>query len=170
MSAGPLVLGVADLLARSGRHRDEHLEATFDDLVVASSRVPLGESLRIDVHLESLNEALVVKGTTTAPWVGECRRCLGPIEATMAAPILEVFEDEPTEGETQPLLGGVIDLTTVVREAVLLELPLAPLCREDCQGLCVHCGADRNAEDCGCAPSDHDPRWSALDQLRFDET
>ena len=127
-----------------------------------------GEALGVDLSLESLNEALVVKGTATVPWTGECRRCLGAIEETALVPILEVFEDEPTEGETQPLRGGEIDVEPVVREAVLLDLPLAPVCRPDCQGLCPQCGADRNQGDCGCRGEAGDPRWSALDDLRFD--
>jgi uncharacterized protein len=53
-----------------------------------------------------------------------------------------------------------------VREAVLLDLPLAPLCRPDCAGLCPECGADLNAGDCGHRPNATDPRWTALDDLR----
>jgi uncharacterized protein len=55
-------------------------------------------------------------------------------------------------------------LRPLVRDALLLELPLAPLCREDCRGLCAHCGADLNDGPCDCAPP-RDPRWDALDVL-----
>ena len=168
MARRDLILGVADLLARPGRRRDEHLEVELDDLVVLGSRVAEGEAVRIDVRLEALNEAVVVKGTTAAPWSGECRRCLGPVQATLHAPILEIFEAEPTEGETRPLQGDSVDVEPVVREAVLLELPLAPLCRTDCAGLCPQCGTDRNQMDCGCAQEVADHRWAGLDQLHFE--
>ncbi|HEV2809083.1 MAG TPA: DUF177 domain-containing protein [Acidimicrobiales bacterium] len=168
MAHRDLILGVADLLARPGRRRDEHLEVELEDLVVLGSRVAEGEAVRIDVRLEALNEAVVVKGTAAAPWSGECRRCLGPVRATLHAPILEIFEAEPTEGETRPLHGDSVDVEPVVREAVLLELPLAPLCRADCAGLCPQCGTDRNQVDCRCAQEVGDRRWAGLDQLHFE--
>ena len=65
--------------------------------------------------------------------------------------------------------GLEIDLEPVAREAVLLELPLAPLCREDCEGLCDQCGADRNEDPGHAHEAPGDARWSALDSLRFDE-
>ncbi len=163
-----LTLGVADLPSRPGRRREEHLEAEVGDLAVLGSQVAQGKALRIDLLLEALNEAVVVKGTAAATWVGECRRCLRPLEETLHAPILEIFEIAPTEGETHPLAGDLIDVGPVVREAVLLELPLAPLCRPDCAGLCPQCGTDRNEGQCDCAEEAPDPRWADLDQLRLE--
>ncbi len=167
--AGGLLLGVGDLLARPGERRDESLDAVLDGLRVLGSKVPEGAPVHLELHLQSVNTGVVVKGTTAAPWVGECRRCLRPVEATLTAAILEIYEPDPTEGETQPLQGDHIDVEPVAREAVLLELPLAPLCRHDCAGLCPECGADLNQGACGCAVEQSDPRWAALDDLRFDE-
>ena len=166
---GALTIGVADLLRRPGNHREEHLEAVLGELAVAGSRVPDGAPIVIDVRLESVNEGIVVRGGVEAPWIGECRRCLRPIESTVRADVYEVFEDEPVEGETNKLDVDRIDLEPVAREAVLLELPLAPLCQEDCAGLCPECGADRNERDCGHALEVRDDRWAALDELRFDD-
>jgi uncharacterized protein len=163
-----LTLGVADLLSRPSRRREEHLEVEVGDLTVVGSLVAEGEALKIDLLLEALNEAVVVKGTAAAVWQGECRRCLRPLQETLRAPILEIFEVDPTEGETHPLVGDLIDIEPVVREAVLLELPLAPLCRADCAGLCPQCGTDRNEAPCECADEAHDPRWAGLDQLHLE--
>ena len=167
-AGGGLTVGVADLLRRPGQWREESLEALVDGLRVTGSEVPEGAPVHLDLRLESVNEGVVVKGTTAAPWVGECRRCLRPVEATLSAPILEVFEISATEGETRSLLGTSIDLEPVAREAVLLELPLAPLCRDDCAGLCPQCGTDRNLTDCACPTDDVDPRWAGLNDLRFE--
>lgn len=166
---GPLTVDVADLLRRPGRRRAQSLDAVLDGLQVLGSHVPEGEPVHVEVDLESLNEGLVVKGRTEAPWVGECRRCLRPVAARLTSPILEVYETDPSEGETQPLDGTEIDLEPVAREAVLLELPLAPLCADDCAGLCPRCGADRNEVACGCVVDEPDPRWAGLEDLRFDE-
>jgi uncharacterized protein len=165
----PLVVGVADLLRRPGNHREEHLEAILDGLEVLGSKVPEGARVALDLRLESLNEGIVATGTVTAPWVGECRRCLGAVTGVLVAEVQEIFEDKPVDGETSKLDGDRVDLEPLARESVLLDLPLAPLCREDCEGLCPECGADRNEVDCGHTAVPADPRWAALDQLKLDE-
>ena len=60
----------------------------------------------------------------------------------------------------------LVDLAPLVHDAILLDLPLAPLCREDCRGLCPHCGIDRNDASCDCQVPIN-PRWATLDELRF---
>lgn len=168
MAGKELTLVVADLLRRSGQRRDTELEAVLPDLAVLQTRVPDGAAVALALHLESVNEGIVATGTARAPWTSVCRRCLRPVSATLEATLLEVFEADPVEGETQPLRGVEIDLEPVAREAILLGLPLAPLCREDCAGLCPECGVDLNEGGCGCVVEAVDPRWAALDELRFD--
>jgi len=157
------------MLRRPGSVRDETRSAALDGLAVLSSAVPEGAAIEVRAHLESVNEGVVLTGSVVAPWTGECRRCLRTVVGEIDAPLLEVFEAEPTEGETRTLDGLEIDLEPVAREAVLLELPLAPLCRGDCAGLCDQCGADRNDDPGHAHEAPGDPRWSALDSLRFDE-
>ncbi|MFZ9157663.1 MAG: YceD family protein, partial [Ilumatobacteraceae bacterium] len=65
-----------------------------------------------------------------------------------------------------PIENDQIDLATMVRESVLLDLPDSPVCRPDCAGLCPACGADRNLGDCGCRIETPDPRWAGLDAIR----
>lgn len=167
--AGPLVIGVAELLRRPGSTREELREAILDDLSTSTATVPDGAPITVEVRLEAVNEGIVVRGTVSAPWRGECRRCLRAIESVLVADVLEVFEDEPVEGETSKLDHDRVDLEPLAREAVLLGLPLAPLCQDDCLGLCAECGADRNAGDCGHTVEVADDRWSALSQITFDE-
>ena len=165
----PFLVQVADLLRRPGETRELTVEGVLPGLEVSASRVPEGEAVRLDARLQSVNEGIVLTGHVSAPWAGECRRCLRPVTGTLDAQVLEVFETEPTEGETRLLDGVQIDVEPVLREAVLLDLPLAPLCRDDCAGLCAECGALRDEVDCGHGVGDVDPRWGALSELRFDE-
>jgi uncharacterized protein len=163
-----LVVPVADLLRRPGSVREEHREAVMDGLVVSGNAVPEASPVAVDAYLESVNEGIVVTGHVRAPWRGECRRCLRPVEGEVDATVLEVFETEPVEGETRRLAGTTIDLEPVAREAVLLELPLAPLHSELCRGLCDQCGADLNEDPTHTHGDERDPRWEALDSLRFE--
>jgi uncharacterized protein len=168
-AVGTLAVGVADLLSRPGNTRHEHLEAVLGELAVLGSHVPANGTVVLDLELQSVNDGIVAKGTVQAPWVGECRRCLQPVERVLEADVLEIFEDNPVDGETRQLDHDRIDLEPVARETILLELPLAPLCKDDCAGLCAECGADRNTVDCGHGQELGDARWSALDQLRFED-
>jgi uncharacterized protein len=80
----------------------------------------------------------------------------------------ERFVDERGPGDDDAYLveDDFVDLAPLAHDAIFLDLPLAPLCREDCQGLCPHCGIDRNEESCDCRGA-VDLRWATLDELRF---
>lgn len=75
----------------------------------------------------------------------------------------ELGEDEL---EVVTVAGDELDTDPLVLEQVLLNLPMKPLCRPDCKGLCPRCGVDRNVEACGCEVASTDPRWSALADLK----
>jgi len=107
-----------------------------------------------------------VTGTVSASWSGECRRCLEPAADAAVATVDERYQYAVTDPDAFPIDNDQLDLVPLVREAVLLELPDAPLCRPDCAGLCGVCGANLNAGECGCRTQQADPRWAALDELR----
>ena len=164
------MLHVGPLLRAPGSRRAEQVRAPVSAAVVSASEVPGDEDVAADLVVEAVNgPAVVVTGTVTAPWAGECVRCLGPARGNLRVAVRELYEPGSDAEETYPLLGDQIDLEPLVRDAVLLELPLAPLCSEECQGLCPVCGVNRNETSCTCAAEARDPRWSALDQLRAAE-
>ena len=167
---GPLVQHVTELRRHLGARNPVTGPVVLDGLALSTAWVPTGAALELDLVLEAIFDGVTVSGTVTAPWQGECRRCLGPVEGRLAVDVQEVFETRPTEGETWPLVGDEIDLEPVVRDAVLLSLPLAPLCAEDCAGPApdaypatveaeeVDDGGDRDGPPV-------DPRWAALRDL-----
>jgi uncharacterized protein len=118
--------------------------------------------------LEGVPGGVVARGEVVAPWEGDCRRCLATVRGELRPRVLEVFERSPDPEQTYPLMGDQLDLKPMARDAVLLELPQAPLCSERCPGLCPLCGADLNEGVCGCQTEVGDPRWAALDVLRQD--
>lgn len=134
------------------------------DLEVTGSRVPDDLPVELDVVLEAVLGGISATGVVRFSWVGACRRCLGRAAGVRAVDVAEIFTPESDGEDSYPLLGDLVDLEPLLRDAVLLELPPAPLCRADCRGLCPTCGADRNATACRCGPG-LDPRWSALEQL-----
>ena len=167
----PFLVQVAALRKQNGASRTEHREGLIPGLGAVSVVVPDDAPVVLDVTLSSYPGGITADGTASTSWRGECRRCGGPVAGTVVARVKERFA--PTGGtnrdeEAYPLTGDELDLEPLARDAVLLELPLAPLCLEDCAGLCPTCGANRNTETCDCAPP-LDPRWAALDDLRGED-
>src|SRR5215218_4717895 len=151
----PFVVNVADLVNKPGARRRERIEGRLPGpVIVVDSMLRTEVPVVVDVLLEWVSDGLLATGTVEGAWEGPCRRCLKPVQANHR------------EGETYRLGHDFVDLEPLAREALVLDLPLAPLCREDCRGLCPTCGADLNLGDCDCPPADIDPRWAALDVLR----
>ena len=102
-----------------------------------------GSDVELSLRFEAVVEGVLVSGTATVAVSGECARCLDPVQWDETVPFTELYLHEPgPEEEELPVLDGdFLDLEPVVRDAVVLALPLAPLCRDDCPGLCVECGS-----------------------------
>ncbi len=152
-------LGTAERVERSG---------VIEGLATVSVSVPDGAPVTVDVVLSSFPGGIMAAGTVEAPWRGECRRCGGQVEGRVVASVRERFVRDGgllDDEEAYPFSEDVVDLEPMTRDAVLLELPLAPLCSEDCRGLCPECGTNWNLSGCECS-GPVDPRWSALDRLR----
>ena len=132
--------------------------------------VPEGADVQLDLRLESVLEGVVVSGTVRVPLAGECVRCLDSITEALETEFAELFVHPGSEGdeETHWIEDDAVDLDPVVRDAVVLALPLQPVCEPDCPGLCSRCGA-RLADDPGHGHAEVDPRWAALGQLAGSE-
>ena len=125
-------------------HRDVQLPARLEVDVIG---ILAGDQVSLDVRLESVVEGVLVSGTASAPVTGQCARCLDPLMDSLEVELTELFAypDSATDGSTDPdevsrVVDGLVDLEPVVRDAMLLALPQAPLCIEDCPGLCPECG------------------------------
>jgi DUF177 domain-containing protein len=163
----PLRIPIADLLRKTGAVRDLDVSARIADLGNGAATVPEDEPVRVVGTLERIGEGVVVRGTVHAPWHAACSRCLQPVEGAIDVHVDELFESAPLAGETYQLDEDALDLLPLVRDVLLLELPTAPLCREDCAGICPQCGADWNATACECRTDEPDPRWAALRSLEL---
>jgi uncharacterized protein len=165
--ARPFIVPSAALRKQVGSSRHEHRRGSIPGLAALGVVVPDEAEVDIDLTLSSYPGGIMAVGAVTAPWVGECRRCGGPVSGTVVSSVRERFAPAGGSGQDEdayPLSGDKLDLEPLARDAVLLDLPLAPLCTEACLGLCPRCGANWNLAACDCPP-ELDPRWSALDSL-----
>jgi uncharacterized protein len=126
--------------------------------------VQVAGSLRVD----NLEGRCILRGELAAQGLVACGRCLQDYTLEFAVPVELVIlrdtghEDDDSDTPVVHQRDGVVDLSESVREAVVLAVPQMRVCREDCRGLCVQCGADLNQGDCGCTDDDVDPRWDGL--------
>src|SRR5580704_6938936 len=159
-----------------------------DDLRLELIGVPAGADVALEVRFEAVSEGVLATGTAAVPLAGECARCLAPLTSSATAGFQELYlyadgkhdrhdrhdkhdeQEEQDAEELHYLNGDLLDLEPVFRDAVVLALPMSPLCREDCPGLCAECGAP--LADAGPGHQHEagvDPRWAALKQLNDTE-
>ncbi len=166
----PFVLDTREVGRRPGTRKDYRRDVDAPaQLGLDMIGVPEGSPLELVVRLESVTEGVLATGTVTGELHGECGRCLIDFTDDLDVDFVELFAypnsatDETTdEDEVARLQGDHLDLEPLVRDVVVLGLPLTPLCRPDCAGLCSECG--ERLDD---LPPDHshtqlDPRWAAL--------
>jgi uncharacterized protein len=128
--------------------------------------VPAGTPVTLDLRLESVMEGVLVSGDVHATVAAECGRCLDPLTDDLDVDVQELFAYEATDDDEQPVLtGDFVDLEPVVRDAVVLGLPLNPVCDDMCRGLCPSCGARLADVDPDHSHDSVDPRWAALASL-----
>ncbi|MDQ1730788.1 MAG: hypothetical protein QOK10_947 [Pseudonocardiales bacterium] len=168
----PFVLDTRDVGRQPGSMRDYRRSVDAPaQLGLDMIGVPEGAPLELLVRLESVTEGVLATGTVTGQLRGQCGRCLSDFTSALNVDFVELFAypnsttDATTDvDEVSRLEGDHLDLEPVVRDTVVLSLPLTPLCRPDCAGLCSQCG-ERLEE----LPADHshqqlDPRWAALSE------
>lgn len=148
------------------RQLDLHLPAP-EDLGVDMIGVPKDADVELDIRLEAVMEGVLVTGTASAPLSGECARCLDPVASQIEVEFQELFfySAEDAGEDDQVLDGFLLDLEPAFRDAVVLALPLSPVCREDCRGLCAECGIRLADAEPGHRHERVDARWAALQRL-----
>ena len=177
-----------ELPRRAGEMKEYQLDLEIVEPVgVALVAVPAGDVIEVDMRLESVTEGVLLSADIYAIARGECIRCLDPVEIEVERKIQELYRYEPTadkggkrnkraakveeddldSDEELWLDGSVLNLEIPIRDAIVLDLPVNPLCSEECQGLCPDCG-----EKWEMLPSDHaheavDARWAGLKGLDF---
>lgn len=185
---GAFLLNTHELPRRAGEMREYELdiEAPFR-VGVPLIGVPEGDIVEVDVRCESVTEGILVTADIYTVAQGECIRCLDPIELVIDRKIQELYryvatddkgkksrkkeEENLIDLEEEEVLyveGEQVNLELPILDAIILTLPVNPLCDEDCLGLCPDCG-----EKWESLPEDHahdvvDARWAGLLDIQKD--
>ncbi|MFA4028278.1 MAG: hypothetical protein GDYSWBUE_000139 [Candidatus Fervidibacterota bacterium] len=157
------------------RHAGASVTRSYRE-VIYLDREEVNVEVSGDVTARNDGRLVIVHGTVSGSVMLRCSRCLKPTECHVQAE----FEAEcevrnffaMAEGNYEGLDEEVTsifdestaDVTELARQALILALPMRPLCRADCKGICPYCGADLNEGPCSCKPP-KDPRWAKLEEL-----
>lgn len=169
----PTTVDVSALIDQPGASRPVELDVPVPE----GFEVPLtsfqGE-VAVDGVLESLVDGVLLRGTVAVDAAQTCARCLEPApDVRVVAEVAELFTDPATLEHAEDLEEGyairdaMIDVDALIRDALAQATALAPLCREDCAGLCPTCGTNLNTASCDCHDEPADDRWSALSDLKL---
>jgi uncharacterized protein len=178
-----------ELPRRAGEMKEYQLDIVLGEpMGVPLISVPVGDVIEVDMRLESVTEGVLLSANIYAIAKGECIRCLDPVEIVIDRKIQELYRYEPTADSRKSqkkskqrdeedvdleqddelwMDGNVMNLETPIRDAIVLDLPVNPLCGDDCLGLCPDCG-----EKWANLPDTHaheaiDARWAGLSGLDF---
>lgn len=122
------------------------------------------EPLRLEGRIRSIGGTLELVGSISGDYVTSCCRCGAPVEGRLEADIDETVnsETEDYDPECFALSGSTLDISGLINALVWENLPMRPLCREDCKGLCSICGCNLNEKVCNCDHTVYDPRLAIL--------
>ena len=166
----PLVLDTQPVARRPGAMLEvERTVPAPPGLGTGVVGVPEGDPVELQLRLESVVEGVLVSGVCRAQAQGECVRCLDPVAIDLVLDMQELFAYPDTAAaaaeEIAQVKNELVDVQPVLRDAVVLALPLQPVCQDDCLGLCATCGARLNDEP-GHQHDQVDPRWAVLGGLQ----
>ena len=175
--SGDFVFDMRALGRQPGEFRDERRTALAPGgLGSGLVLVTAGADVALDLRFEAVSEGVLVTGSAIAPLSGECARCLDPLTTTIEVSFQELYRylpdpgEDPDDAEERFLDGDFLDLAPAFRDAVVLALPLSPLCTGDCPGLCAECGAKLADAGPGHGHDDKvDPRWGILAKLEIND-
>jgi len=183
--ANPFILNTHDLPRRAGEMKEYQLDIPAHARIgIPLIAVPEGDLVELDIRLESVAQGVLASAEIYAVAHGECIRCLDPVEVVIDRKIQELYRYEPTnekgrkkrrededvdlEGEEElQMEGDLMDLEIPIIDAIILTLPVNPLCSDECLGLCPDCGEKWEKLPEGHANEVIDARWSGLDGLDF---
>ncbi len=148
-----------------------------EDLDLTADGIEFPEPIEVELTATKTGDEVIIQGLLTTMAGMDCSRCLERFERPVSSKLqfviqlLEISSPQDSDDEdfvVLPKTTQEYDLSERVRQVILLELPLKPLCRESCLGLCTLCGTNLNESECDCTPDKTDERWESLRQL-FEE-
>ena len=161
-------IDIADAVRNTGEEFTSEYQGAMPGIDFLGERYDFPDGVHVTAGWRYDGEGIIVTGSFKAETPVTCARCLAGFKYTIGVKFAEYYKKQPEEG-TYAYEGEIIDLTTMLEDNVVVNLPTKLLCREDCKGLCSRCGADLNLGRCNCGTeADEASPFSGLSKL-YDE-
>jgi uncharacterized protein len=154
-------------------HSHQDIEASADGLDLALDGGCPSSPVTVSLDITRSGDEIYITGRARVDVLLQCGRCLEQYSSTLESPVevMAALGDRVAGDQDDSLIrlpagAKCLDLTDVVRSELLVRLPLKPLCRDDCRGLCPKCGTNLNVDACSCREEKSDSRWDALKHLK----
>lgn len=168
-----MLINLTELFTRDGKEKDYTQELETEKFQAPDGVYDLVEAEPVRLHVSNTgNRTLLLEGRADLSLMIPCSRCLEPVKVPFSLTLERTLdmnqtdEDRVKDLDEQPYLQGYnLDVDQLVRDELLLNLPMKVLCDEDCKGICNRCGANLNFETCDCDRSVPDPRMSVIQDI-----
>lgn len=168
-------IDVSDLLDIKGSKKEVYLEEEIAPIKRGEEEFLFSKPVELNIIFESVLSGILAKGSARTEIMAICGRCLNEVYLSLDLEVEEVFAKSKKQaevlmgkdeaGEVYFIAGTTIDLEPAIRQAILLSLPIQPLCSEVCKGLCPKCGQNRNRTKCNCKIEEINVRMEKLRKL-----
>lgn len=168
-----MLINLTELFTRDGKTGDYTAELDSSQFRIPNGDCQVVDAKPVVLHMEHVgNRKVELNGKAEFSLLIPCDRCLEPVRYPFQLSIIRTLDLRLTEEERiaaldeQPYVQGYnLDVDQLVRDELLLNLPMKVLCAEDCKGICNRCGANLNYETCGCDRTVPDPRMSVIQDI-----
>ncbi len=161
-------IDVLDLIKKKVSKKKVHLVYSEEDFYDDGEKVEFLKPITLEGELYLTGDIIELEGQVLTEVSLPCSRCLTSFNHNVDVQIHEKFSANPDNKDEDEIIfidGDSIDITDIIKNNILLSLPIKKLCKDDCNGLCQHCGTNLNITNCNCLEKDVDPRLAKLKDL-----
>ncbi|MGE5474114.1 MAG: YceD family protein [Ignavibacteriales bacterium] len=160
-------ISVGDLTKGISEQKEIDLIETIEDFEIAGDEIKLNAPVKIKGAIKKDSGILKLDGTIDFGFELKCHRCLKELKKDFCLRISETFSNAVDIPEDSfRFEGNEIDLSEMVSNVIITNIPMKVLCSEECKGLCSSCGSNLNIEKCSCTHEEYDSRMEKLLELK----
>lgn len=162
-----MIINIANLVSKKNFSQEIHKVFDEKSFMDAGEVIEFAKPIELDGLLSVAGDIVSLDCKLKTELVLTCSRCLEKFKHELSIDICEKFSANPASKNDEVIFidSDTVDITEIIENDIVLALPMKRLCKEDCKGLCPHCGSNLNFTTCKCKDEDIDPRLSKLKDL-----
>ena len=160
-------INIASVLKNDGASKEFSGSIELGAFDYMGSTLNFETPVSVSGKISNIGGALELSAAVTGEFSTECSRCGKPVKEMLSGELFESVDSDfsDIDEECITVMGNVMDISGSIEACIFDSLPMQPLCKEDCKGLCPHCGTDRNINECNCEDEVYDPRFAIFRKL-----